>query len=86
MIISFLFSLVDYYIGPIWDPSGQPAYGLTHMGPMLNRLHSPYGSHMGSPYWTHIGMFAGEGGREGGRAREQEFDIHDNTRPVTYII
>ena len=21
-------------MGPIWDPSGQPAYELTHMGPM----------------------------------------------------
>ena len=47
-------------MGPIWDPSGQPAYGLTHMGPMPTRLHSPYGSHMGSPYGTHIVMFAGK--------------------------
>ena len=23
-------------MGPIWDTSGQPAYGLTHMGPMPN--------------------------------------------------
>ena len=50
-------------MGPIWDPSGQPAYGLTHMEPMPNPvalpIWVPYGTHMGSPYGTHIGMFAG---------------------------
>ena len=25
----------------IWDPSGQPAYGLTHMGPMRNPVALP---------------------------------------------
>ena len=30
-------------MGPIYDPSGQPAYGLTHMGPMWN-LVAPYGA------------------------------------------
>ena len=46
-------------MGPLWDPSGQPAYGLTVTiwDPCQTRLHSPYGSHMGSPYGTHIGMF-----------------------------
>ena len=28
-------------MGPIWDPSGQPAYGLTHMGPMPNPVALP---------------------------------------------
>ena len=41
MIIAFLFSLWDCYMGPIWDPSGQPAYGLTHMGPMPNPVALP---------------------------------------------
>ena len=39
-------------MGPIWDPSGQPAYGLTHMGPMPNPV--------ALPIWVaHIVMFAG---------------------------
>ena len=38
-------------MGPIWDPSGQPAYGLTHMGPMPNPVALPS---------KHIGMFAGQ--------------------------
>ena len=41
MIISFLFTLWDCYMGPIWDPSGQPADGLTHMGPMRNPVALP---------------------------------------------
>ena len=28
-------------MGPIWDPSGQPAYELTHMGPMPNSVALP---------------------------------------------
>ena len=28
-------------MGPIWDPSGQPAYGLTHMGPMPSPVALP---------------------------------------------
>ena len=48
MIIAFLFSLWDCYMGPIWDPSGQPAYGLTHMGPMPNPVALPiWVAHMG---------------------------------------
>ena len=52
MIISFLFSLWDCYMGPIcatriWaNPYG------THAEPGCT-------PHMGSPYGTHIGMFAG---------------------------
>ena len=46
MLISFLFSLWGYYVGPIWDPSGQTAYG-THAEP-------GYTYHMGRPYGTHI--------------------------------
>ena len=42
-------------MGPIWDPSGQPAYGLTHMGPMPNPVALP----IWVPYGTHKGMFAG---------------------------
>ena len=40
-------------MGPIWDRSGQPAHEEPGCTP-----------HMGSPYGTHIGMFAG-------KAREQ---------------
>ena len=56
MIISFLFFL---YGTVIWDPSGQAAYGLTHMGPIRNSVALPLWVHMGSSYGTHIGMFAG---------------------------
>ena len=60
ILISFLFSLWDYYIGPM-DPSGQPEYGLTHIGPMWNRVALPICvSYAGCPYVTHIGMFAGK--------------------------
>ena len=56
MIIAFLFSLWDCYMGPIWDPSGQTAYGLTHMGPMPNPFALPIWV---AKYGTHKGMFAG---------------------------
>ena len=46
-------------MGPIWDPSGQPAYGLTHMGPLRNPVALPIWVLMGSQYGTHIGMFDG---------------------------
>ena len=49
MLISFVFSLWGCYMGPI------STYELTHMGPMVPGC-TP---HMGSPYGTHIGMFAG---------------------------
>ena len=38
-------------MGPIWDPSGQPAYGLTHMGPMLNPVALPIWVPYGWPIW-----------------------------------
>ena len=52
MIISFLFSLCDCYMGPIWVTRiwANP-YG-THAEPGCT-------PHMGSPYGTHTGMFAG---------------------------
>ena len=42
------------------DPSGQPTYGITHMGPMQSPVALP--AHMGRPYGTHICMFAGIAG------------------------
>ena len=41
MFISFPFSSWGCYTGPIWDPSGQPRYGLTHMGPIPNPVALP---------------------------------------------
>ena len=46
----------------MWDPYGTHL-GNLHMGLPIwdlcrTRLHSPYGSHMGRPYGTHICMFA----------------------------
>ena len=39
-------------MGHIWDPSGQPAYRLTHMGPMRNPVALPiWEAHMG-PIWA----------------------------------
>ena len=38
-------------MGPIWDPSGQPAYGLTHMGPMPNPAALPIWVPYGQPIW-----------------------------------
>ena len=52
MIIAFLFSLWDCYMGPIWATcTWANPYG----------THAKHGCtpHMGSPYGTHIGMFAG---------------------------
>ena len=49
MLISFPFSFGGFYMRPIWDPSGQPAYQ-TPVKPGC------------TPHWihgTHIGMFAG---------------------------
>ena len=35
----------------MWDPSGQPAYGLTHWGPMRNQVALPiWVAHMGPIY------------------------------------
>ena len=56
ILISFLFTLWGHYEGPIRDPSGQTAYGISHMGPMRNQGCT---LHMGSSYGTHICMFAG---------------------------
>ena len=41
MLISLLFSLWGCYLGLIWVPSGQLAYGITHMGPMRNQVAIP---------------------------------------------
>ena len=38
-------------MGPIWDPSGQSAYGLTHMGPMRNPVVLPIWVPYGKPIW-----------------------------------
>ena len=38
-------------MGPIWDPSEQPAYGLTHMGPMPNPVALPIWVPYGQPIW-----------------------------------
>ena len=52
MLILFLFSLWGCYVGPIWDPSGQPAYGITHMEPMRSMVALPwvFTTHMGPIY------------------------------------
>ena len=34
-------------MGPTWDPSGQPAYGLTHMGHMRNPVAPIYACYLG---------------------------------------
>ena len=36
----------------MWDPSGQPAYGITHMGPMLNQVALPIWVPYGQPIWV----------------------------------
>ena len=35
-------------MGPIWDTSGQPAYGLTYMGPMPNPGEQDFSSFLGT--------------------------------------
>ena len=52
MFISFPFSLWGCYMGPIWA---------THIWAYPYGTHAEPGCtpHMGSPYGTHIGMFAG---------------------------
>ena len=47
-ILIFLFPLWGRYVGPIWDPSGQNAYGITLMIPMRNPVALPiWVAHMG---------------------------------------
>ena len=46
-------------MGPIWDPSGHPAYGLTYMGPMPNPVALPiWVAHMGPIYACLLGPVA----------------------------
>ena len=46
-------------MGPIWDPSGQPVYGITHMGPMRSPVALPiWVAHMGPIYACLLGIFS----------------------------
>ena len=46
-------------MGHIWDPSGQPAYGQTHLG-VGTHVEPHCTPNMGGPYGTHIGRLAGK--------------------------